>query len=477
MSDDRRRDASERGDLSEARMGKLSQLIEALPDMQWPERLDAYQRIYRQTDGRWPSRGSEAWFDWQYVRTQQMVTTAKGIGADGEPLPLAAQFEVKECQWNEQQVPVLLVPNSDPPRLVYFFRTFSFHPGTAASLATPPALQELNPERRGRIFVIDTGSNQNEPFDADEIDPYSGDDVYGHGQAIAELIDTLSGEEVQVHLRGVDFFKGSVLDKAGNPCIPIFELTDPDTGDTFVFRGFDSAALESTLSRVYSELKLGDVVCLSLGTVACPDDLTADPVADWLRKFTAKGVEVVVAAGNHGCDVPSWPAAYATGPGGVDPIGANRGAGAVAGTAGAGRVFSVGSGTVSKPDKFSARSVAQSINPRDQWVTDWADGSAVPVAHPKFARRPDPKNKGQMLPNATWSGTSFAAPRFAATLLKEVSAEQAGRPGARPMAAAGDKAVVGEVAGVEAETVIDLNELSLLGRAKAAVLNYTKKSR
>lgn len=475
------------------------------------------------------------WYEAEFLLTSARCESAVGYSRSGgrEPvgIDLSEQLLLKACHWDGKKVPVLLVPNpsglplvpdlgqaatadgeSPSTNLIYFARTFSFHPGAVASALTSPVIRPDDglPDRSGRIFVVDTGWGPDvRGKDDRDMDPMLDDVVFGHGPAIVQLITDLVGGQAEVHLRQIDFFKedvrdanNNVVDPAtihcmrdtnGNPCIPVFEGQDY-LGNTIRYRGFDTPALMSTLRRVEREVEKGDVVNLSIGTVACPDDLHNDPVAAWVRRVTHRGVDVVVAAGNHECDIPSWPAAYTTQPGlKKSPAygGPRPDAAKLAGSAGSsdvGRLYSVGSGrSDTYHHEFSAHGTF--IPGAASWVTHWENGNNVPV---------DRNAKGDSAVASTtrsvvWSGTSFAAPRLAARLLpaadpRLVTSGKTGS-GARASAAVADTtalsdvsdrnlAAAPDVAGREVadvRDVVDLREGKLVDRLKDAVLRYRKK--
>jgi len=332
----------------------------------------------------------------EFEKAKQMASSVRfyAAGSDGGFVDKpGSKIDVETCVWQEQPVPMFYWGVGEAKQRIYFHQAFSFHPDAVQELLSQDAPPFKGP-REGRIFVVDTGwpvggrPNGALPRDEDTIDF---DVAYGHGPAIVDVIRTVGGEGVDVQLRQVRFANSAL------PGVPIFR--HPDGG---LVRGFSEDMLLATLNELRTELRLGDVVNLSLGAVACPGDLGETPgdkrLFDWLTTLP-DGVEVVVAAGNHGCDVPSWPAAYGSNLRSPSPA--------------LSHVHAVGSrsddGTQTIHD-FSARGSA--------WVHEWENGLEVGFNLPPTG------SVGRK--DRRWTGTSFAAPQFAVKRLPMAKATQPG---------------------------------------------------
>lgn len=295
---------------------------------------------------------------------------------------------------SDDAIPMFYYGTGVDAQRVYFLNAFSFHPDAMKDL-TKPGKSPADVARRGRVFVVDTGWKSN-PGGANawDIDPISYDVAHEHGPAIVKVIKMAGGNEVDVHLRQVRF------DLATVPGVPMFEHPHAvdSTGAPLKVRGFTSGMLLATLDALYEELEglsteVSDfaettVVNLSLGSVAPAEALTTNDDArlyEWLVNVTKLGVQVVVAAGNHGTSALSWPAAHGSASAKWEQLPG---------------VHAVGSRDLDSNTlhPFSARG----------WVDKWHDGLDV---------RYDV--------GASWSGTSFAAPRYAAALLPELQGGRA----------------------------------------------------
>ena len=122
------------------------------------------------------------------------------------------------------------------------------------------------------------------------------------------------------------------------------------------------------------------------------DDLPLRELECALKQLGDQGVKIVASAGNDGHEDPNYPAAFATDPElSVVSVGARR------------------SATERAP--YSNYGV---------WVREWGEGtnviSIMPMKAP--AHIEDPKMRAEIDVNgyAWWSGTSFAAATYAATL-------------------------------------------------------------
>ena len=133
-------------------------------------------------------------------------------------------------------------------------------------------------------------------------------------------------------------------------------------------------------------LKKFDILVLSLGALSCPSLMGEnDPIYQVLRDRLG-GKEVVVAAGNHGDDRPSYPAAYGVASSYIPLT----------------NVTSVGSTNSAKtaPSAFSGKGSFVQVNkPAENVIVHYPNSDNV--GDPQWRR---------------WSGTSFAAPQHAADL-------------------------------------------------------------
>jgi Subtilase family len=164
-----------------------------------------------------------------------------------------------------------------------------------------------------------------------------------------------------------------------------------------------------------ARLDSGDVVCLpasfrpELPAHATYLDLLATVLAD----LAARGIRVVVAAGNDGSPEPVYPAAFATSKGVPEPV----------------RLVSVGA------TNADGRTPAYFSNHGD-WVTRWEVGTSVVSTFPRVNRaaRPELVEPGRQSADpddftcgfARWSGTSFAAAVHAGKLAQEWFERSAG---------------------------------------------------
>lgn len=322
----------------------------------------------------------------ELAKVVAMGANARGVVIqDGRPTGQLVDInvQVENCTWEGEAIPAMrwVRPNSEKEggEPLYFFRAYSFHPGTQRSLAEAPA-PDAKDKRIGKIIVVDTGwrdqASAPPGTSALDIDPITNDLIAGHGPAIVDIIEHVGGTSVDVQLMQVRF--GNV--------IPVF--IHPNIPGEF-FRGFPETALEDTLNELRGQLNSGDVINLSLGTIFCEGSVDSDDrIGPLLEQvIDARDVSFVVAAGNHGNEVPSWPAAHGR-------LGLRLS-----------RVHAVGSGTPAIADDFSARG---------GWVGHWEDGSDVGY-DPQGTMPPGVGKSG-----ASWSGTSFAAPQFAVELLPRV---------------------------------------------------------
>lgn len=324
-----------------------------------------------------------------------------GVWPDDCPIDIEVEAGVLK---NGTPFPMLYWTVDGVRQRIHIPQAFLFHPDTARELKDIDPGPVEGSERSGKIVVVDTGwvAGTHQAADAQswDIDPLSADVVHEHGPAIVDIIGREGGDGIDVHLRQVRFD----LPANGNvpPAIPVFEYEDPDTGEPMLVRGFTDTMLMETLELLAAEavmneegeeellLQKGDIVNLSLGAAAGPEHLTTPGdvrLYAWLVRMQERGVTVVCAAGNHGTEVPTWPAAHGTN---VSPFGQLD------------NVYAVGSsssGDSNGRHHFSAHG----------WVPEWTNGFEVGFDS-EYGSEPD-------APDACWSGTSFAAPRFAVSLL------------------------------------------------------------
>jgi hypothetical protein len=150
-----------------------------------------------------------------------------------------------------------------------------------------------------------------------------------------------------------------------------------------------------------------DVVCMAFGQRRDGDDPAEfDPVREALRRLTEKGVKIVASAGNDGCDIPVYPAAYAVELPGM--------------------VVSVGART---RGSLTGRAPSSNYGP---WVREWRDGTDIVSVMPLVPLVPLVPENGKDHANAAnyawWSGTSFAAATYAGELAGKPAGELAGKP-------------------------------------------------
>jgi len=353
-------------------------------------------------------------------------------------------FEISvdvEHSWNGAPIPSMYLESGGQRERVYVHQAFLFHPDTARDLGNAGTNRPNKGARDGRIFVVDTGhvmgtSGAQNALARGEwwnVDPLTDDVAHEHGPAIVDMIKACGGSDVDVFLRQVRF------DQSPSG-FPVFTHPDPHpiTGDPMKVRGFTEGMLIAALNDMADDLQEGDVVNLSLGAVAHPEALQTpgdEWIYNWLQEVTAQGVRVVVAAGNHGTTVPTWPAAHGTS---VSPFGQLE------------NVFAVGSSASGANDRhtFSAY----------EWVPHWENGRDV-----RFTSRGP---QGQTA--ASWDGTSFAAPQFAVGLLPPLE-DGTSNPSSPVIDRAGPAAIAKKVAvPAEPPKVVDIREaVTTGGRLKA----------
>jgi subtilisin family serine protease len=148
--------------------------------------------------------------------------------------------------------------------------------------------------------------------------------------------------------------------------------------------GADETNVVEALSHLLESSEPVDVVQMSFGREVHKDDDTRllDKIKELLGQLAGRGVQLVASAGNNGTDERVYPAAFAAE--GLD-------------------IHSVGSGcSEDHHNIFSSHGT---------WVHDWFPGSEQigPLLHRRWGQ---------------WSGTSFAVPRCAATLVSGVFPKQ-----------------------------------------------------
>ena len=271
---------------------------------------------------------------------------------------------------------------------LHFFQSYCFHPdaGPEATNGNPADPIAAGTGTR-RVATVDTGRvpalrggpvpyKGHAPlnFIGGAPDGWPEDRETGHGPAIADLIGDLLGDRDRSSLIAVQPDQGLA-----------YQLKI--AGSQRWVRAFDTTALLAALDA--AKESGCEILNLSLGRAASPADMRGDVVGKWLDRWLGEETQraVVVAAGNHGTCVPSWPAAFCANWSAKSQLEFNNRT----------RVFSVASprGTDSKFSGYSAQP--------DQWITNIRTGKQVQVAHPSNN------------PNS-WTGTSFAAPQVAAEL-------------------------------------------------------------
>ena len=148
--------------------------------------------------------------------------------------------------------------------------------------------------------------------------------------------------------------------------------------------GADETNVVEALSYLLKSRGPVDVVQMSFGREVHKDDDTRllDKIKELLGQLAGRGVQLVASAGNNGTEERCYPAAFAAE--GID-------------------MHSVGSGSSEDDhDIFSNHG---------SWVHDWFPGADQigPLLHRRWGK---------------WSGTSFAVPRCAATLVSGVFPKQ-----------------------------------------------------
>lgn len=325
-------------------------------------------------------------YRWDSEREYELMCV---MAESASGLPKGMDVRVEECEYTQSDgtsisVPVMTVGTGGERLPVYFHRGYAFHPDTKAVEIQGSAVAQTC-DRPGHIVVVDTGwlpdTREGHVYPG-EVDTIR-DAVSGHGPAIVRLIRSVNRSEgLEVDLMQVRYDQGLV----GGP----IEFDAPTSPGVKV-RGFDELALSATMKELASRLDpdRSTVVNLSLGAVSCPDRMLNDPIGKMIAQHP--DTRFVVAAGNHSNEVPSWPAVYASGRPSTPSLSS---------VVTHSNVVSVGSGTAQTPDSFSARG---------PWVREWQGGSDVPVHHDGMPSKPGT--------NAEWSGTSFAAPRYAAQIV------------------------------------------------------------
>lgn len=286
---------------------------------------------------------------------------------------------------------------------ICFFGGVAFHPDRPPADRTSSPLALDYPVRVGphdrRLFILDTGwiADEPPPCPADiENFPSSAasanrDLVRGHGPAIVDIAHSIMGmssqgsyDDQRVTLRQPDYFSGALEAATLLPALTAELMPTP-----WLVRAIDLRSVNDALTRILeTEIADGDILNLSLGTVveqSVIDNPRQKPeferLLDLMDSFLAREITVVAAAGNHASEAPMWPAAHEG-------------------------VIAVGSGERCRDGALKIHD----FSGRGTWVQYYADGERVPVkVKGKF---PDATNSGDR--SATWTGTSFAAPKVAA---------------------------------------------------------------
>ncbi|MEM7093225.1 MAG: S8 family serine peptidase [Actinomycetota bacterium] len=343
-----------------------------------------------------------------------MANHAKGLADDGTLVDLEQPVWVDlSCEWRGAPLPVLRIGSAPEALLLYVHYGYLFHPDATPEEVDVDSAKALDrTDEGGVIHVVDTGHCRPGTHLDHERDPFINsahkDMAYGHGPAIVSLLEELleeaPGIEIQLHQVRYDQGVATVKHPGQVGSVPVV-MPVPNGSGTDLIRSFDENALIATLKGL-GALRAGSIVNLSLGAVDCPGKRGDDPVRAFIEQN--QQATFVVAAGNHTNDAPSWPAAY----GDEDPT---RRMPELAGATYLANVVSVGSGDGVDADgratahHFSAKPDPDP-SPNSSWIRRWENGYEVPVDHPLH----DPAAKPLEQENATWSGTSFAAPKIAA---------------------------------------------------------------
>ncbi|MFG2054527.1 S8 family serine peptidase [Micromonospora sp. NPDC048930] len=273
--------------------------------------------------------------------------------------------------------------------------------GTVAWLPAPDYMMPPKPLRRpasqlpaGRpvVALLDTGVRKHDWLDEADGEPYWAD---AEGWTPLRAIPKVAGQESHgAASENPDF--GSHWGH-GTFLAGLVRLAAPDArilslrvmSDAGRVSDLNAAhALNWLADRVHADERV-DVVLTAFGRRRIgDDDEEMEPVRKALKRLADRGVPVVASAGNDGSDIPIYPAAFA-----VDPELT---------------VVSVGAGA-------SPTARARYSN-HGGWVRQWDQGtnavSTMPLTTTPENTTPD-TGKGAF---AYWSGTSFAAARYAGRL-------------------------------------------------------------
>jgi subtilisin family serine protease len=253
---------------------------------------------------------------------------------------------------------------------------FAYIPFTSDLVPSAPPWKPPEYGRRPVIAVLDSGVDVDNPwFPSDEFlierwDPPTPVQVVGHSEFRYADVEASHGT----------FIAGLIRRYAPDAQVRSLRIMREDGG----------ADENNVVEALYHLLKLKDdnepvdVVQMSFGRQSHEGDDTRllDQIKELLGQLAAQGVQLVASAGNSGTEERVYPAAFAAE--GVD-------------------IHSVGSGSSEYDrDDFSSHGT---------WVHDWFEGK---------------DQIGPLLQHrwGIWSGTSFAVPRCAATLVTGVFPKQ-----------------------------------------------------
>jgi len=284
--------------------------------------------------------------------------------------------------------------------ILYFLQSWCFHPGAVPGPGPGNGIGSIPGSPTRQVLVVDTArmaaqGTKGRYADDGLLDPWE-DAVSGHGHAIADLIGRMTnGGEDKCKLFGMRPIGGHSY---------YFEYT----GGEHV-RAFSQDMLIENLKAADATYSDAEVLNLSLGTSCPPAAMVNDPIGQWIDGWVSDGFtkgldrQVVAAAGNHQTCVPNWPAAHCAD--WSNPVEAT-----VKGKHGKthryrDRIYSVGSHKLDQSKNNKKVPFSAKDDDRDSWITDERLGRDVKV------ECPDPLDDA-------WTGTSFAAPQFAAELAK-----------------------------------------------------------
>jgi len=265
----------------------------------------------------------------------------------------------------------------------------SWEPVDRQDLGAPPEWIKPTGVRRPVIAILDSGVFTDHPWlpQGHPGDPFvTVEQIWEEEQRPVEVED-LSDEgpepDLGSHLGHGTFVAGIIRKVAPTARIRSFKVMDTS--------GLvEEANVVSALTFLKdSGLDFVDVVLMAFGRKVDngdDDSESARQVKEAIRGLTAKGVRVVMSAGNGRSADPVFPASSAR------PTGRHA--------------ASVGGGT--------SRYLREEYSSFGEWVTDWRLGGEVISLMPMTPTTDSPAVSSSGAGYAKWSGTSFSAARFAA---------------------------------------------------------------